>query len=97
MTGGTFIALAKQTALMSEVGYNFDAFHISPIFRFEQLWGGTSSGGTTSANQTRAGGGLAFWPYGHNSNLKAFYMHNTEAGTAHAANQVNVQWQLFFL
>ena len=97
MTGGTFIALAKQTALMSEVGYNFDAFHISPIFRFEQLWGGTSSGGTTSANQTRAGGGLAFWPYGHNTNLKAFYMHNTEAGTAHAANQVNVQWQLYFL
>jgi hypothetical protein len=97
MTGGTFIELAKQTALMSEIGYNFDPIHISPIFRFEQLWGGTSSGGTTSANQTRAGGGLAFWPYGHNSNLKAFYMHNTEAGSPHAANQVNVQWQLYFL
>src|SRR5579863_3022239 len=92
MTGGTFIALAKQTALMSEIGYNFDPIHISPIFRFEQLWGGTSSGGTTSANQTRAGGGVAFWPYGHNTNLKVFYMHNTEAGTAHAANQVNLQW-----
>ena len=61
---------------MSEIGYNFAGLNISPIFRFEQLWGGTSSGGTTSVNQTRAGGGLAFWPYGHNSNLKAFYMHD---------------------
>ena len=62
---------------MSEIGYNFAGFNISPIFRFEQLWGGTSSAATTSANQTRAGGGLAFWPYGHNTNLKAFYMRNT--------------------
>jgi hypothetical protein len=97
MTGGTFIALAKQTALMSEIGYNFEGFNISPIFRFEQLWGGTSSGGTTSVNQTRAGGGLAFWPYGHNTNLKAFYMHDAVAGSPHAANQINVQWQLYFL
>ena len=97
MTGGTFIpGLAKQTALMSEIGYNFDGFHISPIFRFEQLWGGTN-GTTTSANQTRAGGGLAFWPYGHNTNLKAFYMHDAVAGSPHAANQINVQWQLYFL
>ncbi len=97
MTGGTFIALAKQTALMSEIGYNFGGLNISPIFRFEQLWGGTSSGGTTSVNQTRAGGGLAFWPYGHNTNLKAFYMHDAVAGSPHAANQINVQWQLYFL
>jgi hypothetical protein len=97
MTGGTFIALAKQTALMSEIGYNFGGFNISPIFRFEQLWGGTSSGGVTSVNQTRAGGGVAFWPYGHNTNLKAFYMHDAVAGSPHAANQVNVQWQLYFL
>jgi len=97
MTGGTFVpGLAKQTALMSEIGFNLGGLNLSPIFRFEQLWGGTN-GMTTSANQTRAGGGLAFWPYGHNSNLKAFYMHDAEAGTPHAANQVNVQWQLFFL
>jgi hypothetical protein len=97
MTGGTFIALAKQTAFMSEIGYNFAGFNISPIARVEQLWGGTSSGGVTSVDQTRAGGGVAFWPYGHNTNLKAFYMHDAQTGTAHAANQVNVQWQLYFL
>ena len=97
MTGGTFIALAKQTALMGEVGYNIGGFNLSPIFRFEQLWGGTSSGGVTSVDQTRVGGGVAFWPYGHNSNLKAFYMRDTVTGSAHGANQVNVQWQLYFL
>jgi hypothetical protein len=97
MTGGTFLALAKQTALMSEVGFNFAGLNLSPIFRFEHLWGGTSSGGTTSPDQTHVGGGLAFWPYGHNSNIKAFYLRNTQAGSAHGDNQVNVQWQLYFL
>jgi hypothetical protein len=96
-TGGTFIALAKETAVMGEAGYNFDAVHISPIAHVEHLWGGTSPGGTTSADQTRAGGGLAFWPYGHTSNLKAFYTRNIQAGTAHDANQFNLQWQLYFL
>jgi hypothetical protein len=96
-TGGTFIPLAKETAVMGEAGYNFDAVHISPIVHVEHLWGGTSPGGITSADQTRAGGGLAFWPYGHTSNLKAFYTRNTEAGAPHAANQFNLQWQLYFL
>jgi hypothetical protein len=97
MTGGTFIALAKQSALMSEVGFNFGGLNLSPIFRFEHLWGGTSSGGTTSSDQTHVGGGLAFWPYGHNSNIKAFYLRNTQTGTPHGDNQVNVQWQVYFL
>jgi hypothetical protein len=97
MTGGTFLALAKQTALMGEVGYNIGGLNLSPIVRYEQLWGGTSSGGVTSVDQMRYGGGAAFWPYGHNSNLEIFYMRDTQTGTAHAANQLNVQWQLYFL
>jgi hypothetical protein len=97
MTGGTFIpGLAKQTALMSEVGFNFGGVNLSPIFRFEHLWGGTN-GATTSNDQTHVGGGLAFWPYGHNSNIKAFYLRNSETGQPHGDNQFNVQWQLFFL
>jgi hypothetical protein len=97
MTGGTFVpGLAKQTALMSEVGFNFGGVNLSPIFRFEHLWGGTN-GATTSADQTHVGGGLAFWPYGHNTNIKAFYLRNTVAGSPHGDNQVNVQWQLYFL
>jgi hypothetical protein len=47
MTGGTFIpGLPKQTALMGEVGYNLGGLNLSPIFRFEHLWG---AGGLGSA------------------------------------------------
>ena len=89
--GGTFIpGLPKETAVMGEIGYNFDPIHISPIFRAEYLW-------STAANQAHVGGGLAFWPFGHNSNLKAFYTRNTETGTPHGDNQFNLQWQLYFL
>ncbi|HTB61484.1 MAG TPA: hypothetical protein VLC06_26635 [Polyangia bacterium] len=89
--GGTFIpGLPKETAVMGEIGYNFDPVHISPIFRAEYLW-------STVANQSHLGGGLAFWPYGHNSNLKAFYTRNSETGAPHGDNQFNVQWQLYFL
>ena len=89
--GGTFIAgLPKETAIMGEAGYNFDAIHVSPILHGEYLW-------STVANQSHLGGGLAFWPYGHNSNLKAFYTRNSETGAPHGDNQFNVQWQLYFL
>ena len=89
--GGTFIpGLPKETAVMGEIGYNFDPIHISPIFRAEYLW-------STVANQSHLGGGLALWPYGHNANLKAFYTRNSETGAAHGDNQFNVQWQLYFL
>jgi hypothetical protein len=95
--GGTFLpaGIGKETGLMAEVGYNIFTT-LSPIFHIEHLWGGTSDFPVTVADRTIVGGGLAFWPYGHNANLKAFYARNTEAGTAHGANQVNVQWQLYF-
>ncbi|HEX3905935.1 MAG TPA: hypothetical protein VH853_24145 [Polyangia bacterium] len=86
--GGTFVpALPKQTAFMSEVGFNFNTL-FAPIARVEYLWG--------PANLYHIGGGLAFWPFGHTSNLKAFYTRNYEQGSPHADNQVNVQWQLYF-
>jgi hypothetical protein len=95
--GGTFIALAKQTAIMSEIGFNIAALQLSPIVHLEHLWGGTSSGGVTSVDQSHLGGGLAYWPFGHSSNLKAFYTRNTTtAAGQHGDNQFNVQWQLYF-
>jgi hypothetical protein len=94
--GGTFVAIAKETALMGEIGYNIFT-QVAPILHLEYLWGGTSSGGVTSVDQGRFGGGLAFWPFGHNSNLKAFYTRNTtKAAGQHGDNQFNVQWQLYF-
>jgi len=89
--GGSFITtLPSETAVMGEAGYNVGGIHVSPILHYEYLH-------STVANQSRMGGGLAWWPYGHSSNLKAFYTRNDEAGTPHADNQFNIQWQIYFL
>jgi hypothetical protein len=90
--GGTLLpALVKQTALMGEAGYNFAGYQVSPIIRYEHLWGSAAL-----ANQARYSGGVAFWPYGHNMNLKAFYTRVKTDGFARGFNQVNLQWQVFF-
>jgi hypothetical protein len=99
--GGTFIMLPKHTAYMGEVGYLFGAIRLSPIFRYERLVGQSLASDPTMVdpsdpNETRIGGGLAFWPYGHNSNFKAFYSRvHYEPGTQDY-NQINAQWQLYF-
>jgi hypothetical protein len=92
-TGG-FITLAapaspEQTALSSEIGFHFTDLHISPILRGEWLW-------IDGPDVTRLGGGVAYWPFGHNSNLKAFYTRIDPDGAPRAINQFNVQWQLYF-
>ena len=93
--GGPFLnGLAKQTAIMGEVGYRLDAFPISPIVTFEQR-----KISDNDAKNTRIGGGLAYWPYGHTINLKAFYTHianKPPMGDSRGYNQFNLQWQLYF-
>lgn len=89
--GGTRIVFPKQTAFMAEAGYRFDAIKLSPIARFERRWGSAAAG-----RETDVGGGLAFWPYGHNSNLKAFYTRLIPESPAEAYDQFNLQWQLNF-
>jgi hypothetical protein len=88
--GNGFVALPRQTAAMGEAGFIFLPVGISPIIRYEHLWIDGAN------NQARYAGGIAFWPFGHNSNLKAFYTRFTEQNAARGVNQINVQWQLFF-
>jgi hypothetical protein len=89
--GNTFIpGFIRQTALGAEAGFLFTPLFLSPILRVDHLWI------DNAANTSRYGGGLAFWPYGHNSNLKAFYTYVKENGASRGANQINVQWQLYF-
>jgi hypothetical protein len=66
---------------------------LNPILRLEHRWGS----GTVS-DQTRLGGGLAFWPNGHNINLKAFYarVKDTLNGNSSSFNQINLQMQVYF-
>jgi len=91
MTAGVSTPLANQTALMGEAGYLFDAINVSPILRFEKLWNDSAN-----VNLTQFGGGLAFWPYGHSFNLKAFYTRVVPtAAMTHGFNQINVQAQVY--
>ena len=93
--GGNFImTLPKTTAIMAEAGYLVRSIMLSPIARIERLIAHQPT--AASPSEDRYGGGLAFWPYGHNSNLKAFFARVHRDPAPHDFNQINVQWQLFF-
>lgn len=90
--GGDLIAqLPKQTALMVEGGYRFEALKLSPILRYEQRWAEGAA-----SDETDWGAGLAYWAFGHTSNLKAFYTRLVPHGDLAAFDQFNLQWQVFF-
>jgi hypothetical protein len=76
---------------MAEGGYRFDAVKLSPIARYERRWGDGAAG-----NETDVGGGVAFWAFGHTSNLKAFYTRLIPDDPQKAYDQFNLQWQLYF-
>jgi hypothetical protein len=89
--GVTTAALAKQTSVMAEAGYLIDAIDLSPIVRFERQWVSP-----TSSHETRVAAGLAFWPYSHGFNVKAFYQRITpDAEGQHGYNQINLQTQVY--
>jgi hypothetical protein len=93
--GGNFLqTLPKSTALMAEAGYLIRPIMLSPIGRVERL--SVAQPTAVSPNEDRYGGGVAFWPYGHTSNIKAFYAHVHRDPAPHDFSQLNVQWQLYF-
>jgi hypothetical protein len=105
--GGTSITtLSKDTAVMAEAGFLIGPIMLSPIVRFEHLVAAqvpnpdpTMPGTVPDPNnpsEDRYGGGLAFWPYGHNTNLKLFGAHVHRNPAPHDFNQINLQWQLYF-
>ncbi len=90
---GTYLPvllLPKQWALQGEAGYTFLPLAVAPIVRVEHLH---VDNGIT---QNRYAGGVAYWCYGHNSNVKLFYTRIQQDNAPHGANQVNLQWQIFF-
>lgn len=89
--GGTLVALPEQTALQADAGLRIDALRLSPVARFERRWVRNAPG-----DETVLGAGLAFWAYGHTSNLKVFYQRIRPESPARAFNQLNIQWQLAF-
>jgi len=92
--GVTTGPLPKQTSIMGEVGYLIDAINLSPIVRFERQT--VSPTGAPTVHETRIAGGLAFWPYGHAFNIKAFFQRvNPDAAMQHGFNQINLQTQVY--
>jgi hypothetical protein len=94
--GGGFTnpALVNHTAIMGEAGYRFDAFPIAPIVKFEQ-----ANIADSDAASTRIGGGVAWFPYAHNLNVKAFFTNINNKpgmGESHSFNQFQLQGQLYF-
>jgi hypothetical protein len=102
MATTTLQALPKATAMMFEAGYLIRSAMLSPTVRVERLT--ESVPAATAPSEDRLGGGLSFWPYGHNSNIKAFFakVHRDPCGSdpncvpVHDFNQINVQWQVYF-
>jgi hypothetical protein len=98
--GVTLAPLPKQTSVMAEAGYLIDAVNLSPIVRFERQSisapNPTAGMDPITVHETRVGGGLAFWPYGHGVNVKAFYQRVIpDADGSHAYHQINVQTQVY--
>jgi hypothetical protein len=93
--GGDWVALPpvlpEGNVLMAEAGYTFKPVNVSPIVRFEKTL--PSDGDVNS--ETRWALGVAYWPYGHNFNVKAFFGQRTVEDADHAANQFNLQTQVY--
>jgi hypothetical protein len=89
LPGGT-----DQSSVVFEAGYRLAALKISPIVRFEdQLYDGVGMADGTSL--LRISAGLAWWPMGHNLNLKLFYTYVKPSSPNNAFNQLNLQAQLY--
>ena len=90
---------------MAQAGYLIAPIMLSPFLQYERLIApdiadpanpASTIPDATNPSENRYSGGLAFWPYGHNMNLKILGAHVTRNPAPHAFNQINVQWQLYF-
>ena len=103
--GGTFLTLPKATVYMGELGYLIGPIMLSPIARIERLvtplvpnpdpaMTGLIAD-PSNPSEDRYGGGVAFWPYGHNSNVKLFYTRVHRDPGRHDFNVITLQWQVY--
>lgn len=96
-----------NTAFMAQAGYLIAPIMLSPFVQYEHLVAPETAGTDPNGNpalvpdpgnpsENRYSGGVSFWPYGHNMNLKLLAAHVTRNPAPHAFNQFNLQWQLYF-
>ncbi len=102
-TAGATVA-PTNTAIMVQAGYLIAPIMLNPFVQIEHLsapngqdgYGADTGPSPINPSENRYGGGLSFWPYGHNINLKFLAAHVTRNPAPHAFNQFNLQWQLYF-
>jgi hypothetical protein len=87
------VAVDKEWAVMGEAGYNVFTM-INPLVRVEHLVQTGVNGQNVKTD--RYGGGINWWTYGHNVNLKSLYQFVKVDGAAKGFSQVDLQWQLYF-
>jgi hypothetical protein len=93
--GGHFVKELKPgSSLMAEAGVNVRPVMAGLFGRAEFLQNEKVT--ATEPQEQRYGGGLSFWPFGHNSNLKFFWSSVKRRPAPHAFSTANVQWQLYF-
>ena len=64
--------------------------NLSPVVRFERR-----AGPDAFPDETLIGGGLSLFAYGHNANLKVYYIRGLrDVGPGY--DQFKAQWQLFY-
>ena len=99
-----FFDAANPASIQSQLA---GAARLSPIFRYERLDapqvpldptmpGSPLVADAGNPSEKRIGGGLAFWPFGYNTNFKVFGSRIHREPGVHDYNQFNVQWQLYF-
>lgn len=88
--GGARVNLPEQHAWSAEAGYRIQSLRLSPVARFERR-----AGPDAFPDETLVGGGLSFWAFGHNSNLKIFYLRGLRDAGANF-DQLKAQWQVFY-
>jgi hypothetical protein len=88
--GGDRVDLPVQHAFIAEAGYRIPLLNTSPIFRVERR-----AGPDDYVDETLIGGGLSLWAFGHNGNLKIFYIRGLrDDGPGY--DQFKAQWQVFY-
>jgi hypothetical protein len=103
--GNTFptAALFKQDVLFSEAGFFISGLKLQPYIRYEQQrysdgTAGCPAAGCKSLDKTYYQGGIGWFPYGANFNVKAAYWRKVVPNDPKTAstNQFTVQVQLFY-
>jgi hypothetical protein len=88
--GGARVVLPVQRGWIAEAGYRIPGVNLSPIARFERR-----AGPDAFPDETLIGGGLSLWAFGHNSNLKIYYIRGVrDEGPGY--DQFKGQWQVFY-